>query len=257
MRNRQRQKCIVGDIAMCYTVCGKIWSSNYFWYSKLFWQFYFLAYSCRAAQCHAYTLKLKNLENYQVLFPLLKSTPENGNKCLSCSTMYYELGARSRTSKFFPEINFSTVFGISSILFIRQLVSSLKMQYTGNCTVTTYMLQGDGLSIYSTPCDHENFTNNNFMPQVYLRCYGKSRWNWAEIKISFLAYIESLWNSLSNTVCFVYMGHMVCMIYTPIAFNERVTFWLQRARVTALCVHVCCIVCVCDCIMVIRKPMRK
>ena len=48
--------------------------------------------------------------------------------------------------------------------------------------------------------------------------------------------------------------------YTPIAFDERVTFRLSLAstrRVTALCVRVCCIVCVCYCVIVIRKPTRK
>ena len=51
--------------------------------------------------------------------------------------------------------------------------------------------------------------------------------------------------------------HKVMQCYTLIAFDERVTFWLQRARVTALCVCVCCTVCMCDCIMVIRKPTCK
>ena len=34
-------------------------------------------------------------------------------------------------------------------------------------------------------------------------------------------------------------------------------FLASTRRITALCVRVCCIVCVCDCVMVIRKPTRK
>ena len=46
----------------------------------------------------------------------------------------------------------------------------------------------------------------------------------------------------------------VSMSYTPIAFDERVALWLQR-RGTTLCLRVCCIVCLYDCIMIIRKPI--
>ena len=46
-------------------------------------------------------------------------------------------------------------------------------------------------------------------------------------------------------------------LYTPIAFDERVTFWLQCARSLPCACIFCCIVCVCDCVMVIRKPTRK
>ena len=41
-------------------------------------------------------------------------------------------------------------------------------------------------------------------------------------------------------------------VYTPIAFDERVFFWLQRAwSLPCACVLACSIVCMCDCIMVI------
>ena len=49
----------------------------------------------------------------------------------------------------------------------------------------------------------------------------------------------------------------ICSYYSLIAFNERVIFWLPTRRVTALCVRVCCIVCVCDCVMVMPKRTRK
>ena len=42
-------------------------------------------------------------------------------------------------------------------------------------------------------------------------------------------------------------------VYSLIAFDERVSFWLQRARLLPL-VCLCCIVCVCDCVIVIREP---
>ena len=43
--------------------------------------------------------------------------------------------------------------------------------------------------------------------------------------------------------------------YTPIAFDERVTFCLQRSLSQPyLCVCVCCIVCMYDCVMVTREP---
>ena len=37
----------------------------------------------------------------------------------------------------------------------------------------------------------------------------------------------------------------------------EINFLASTRRVTALCVPVCCTVCVCDCVMVIRKPTRK
>ena len=50
----------------------------------------------------------------------------------------------------------------------------------------------------------------------------------------------------------------VCLhtLYSDCLRRES-NFLASTHRVTVLCMHVCCIVCVCDCVMVIRKPMRK
>ena len=42
-------------------------------------------------------------------------------------------------------------------------------------------------------------------------------------------------------------------LYSTIAFDERVTFWLQCVW-SLPCVYVGCIECVCNCVMVIREP---
>ena len=47
-----------------------------------------------------------------------------------------------------------------------------------------------------------------------------------------------------------------CPIYTPIAFDERVTFWLQRAQ-SLPCACAFAALCVCVCVMVICEPPRK
>ena len=41
------------------------------------------------------------------------------------------------------------------------------------------------------------------------------------------------------------------------AFNERVNFLASTCPVTALCICVCCMVWVCNCVMVARKPRGK
>ena len=60
-----------------------------------------------------------------------------------------------------------------------------------------------------------------------------------------------------GTKCAPGAYRVVKTLYTPIAFDERVTFLASTRRVTALCVCICCIVCVCDCVMVKREPTRK
>ena len=47
-----------------------------------------------------------------------------------------------------------------------------------------------------------------------------------------------------------------CKLYSDCLRRER-NFLASTRRVTALYVRVCCVVCVCDCVMVIRKPTRK
>ena len=42
--------------------------------------------------------------------------------------------------------------------------------------------------------------------------------------------------------------------YSPIAFDERVTFWLSTCLSTALCAFVCC---VCNCVIVICEPYAQ
>ena len=49
--------------------------------------------------------------------------------------------------------------------------------------------------------------------------------------------------------CLPFMSHTG---YTPIAFDKRVTFWLQRAW----CLCICCNVCVCNCARVLPEPMH-
>ena len=52
-----------------------------------------------------------------------------------------------------------------------------------------------------------------WLPWLYVVRYGKNRQNWAEVKISFLAYNERLQNYLSNSIkCFISMGHLFLMI---------------------------------------------
>ena len=46
------------------------------------------------------------------------------------------------------------------------------------------------------------FSSNVFSLSSVMR-YGKSRWNWTEVKINLLAYNEILWNS----ICFISVGH--------------------------------------------------
>ena len=58
----------------------------------------------------------------------------------------------------------------------------------------------------------------------------------------------------AETIC-MYNDPTLCT-YTPIAFDES-NFLASTCQVTALCLRVYCIICVCDCVMVIRKPMHK
>ena len=66
-----------------------------------------------------------------------------------------------------------------------------------------------------------------------------------------------IWNEEEAVVSCLTKPARMCIYYTPIAFDERVTFWLQRAGSLPCACVFCCIVCVCDCVMVIRKPTRK
>ena len=51
-------------------------------------------------------------------------------------------------------------------------------------------------------------------------------------------------------------SHLTKAVYSD--YLQRESNFLASTRpVTALCVYVCCIVCVCDCVMVIREPTRK
>ena len=48
----------------------------------------------------------------------------------------------------------------------------------------------------------------------------------------------------------------MCHMYRPIAFDERVTFWLQCAW-SQPCACVCSTSCVCSCVMVVRMPTHN
>ena len=60
-------------------------------------------------------------------------------------------------------------------------------------------------------------------------------------------------NNLQIEFClhrYLSLSHVEIMFYSLIAFDKRVTLWLQRT----LCVCVCCIACMCNCVMFIHKP---
>ena len=48
----------------------------------------------------------------------------------------------------------------------------------------------------------------------------------------------------------------ILLLYSDCLRRES-NFLASTRRVFALCVRVCCIVCLCNCVMIIRKPMRK
>ena len=60
-------------------------------------------------------------------------------------------------------------------------------------------------------CAYKSSSHTFLLCQILSR-YGKSRQNWTEIKISYLAYIKILLDSLSSAVLFISIGHLVPMI---------------------------------------------
>ena len=58
----------------------------------------------------------------------------------------------------------------------------------------------------------------------------------------------------TNTPCVKILQWI--LLYSDCLWQES-NFLASTSRVTALCMHVCCIICECDCVMVIRKPTRK
>ena len=56
--------------------------------------------------------------------------------------------------------------------------------------------------------------------------------------------------------CTILLGMTNILLYSDCLRRES-NFLASTHRVTALCVRVCCVVYVCDCVMVIHKPTRK